>query len=70
MRLTIRTKLMASFGLVLTLSGGAGTLAYVQISRLAAAQEKASDLMGRVDSIGDLIAAVHLRRWRRRTRSS
>ncbi len=32
MRLTIRTKLLASFGLVLTLSTGAGMLAYVQIT--------------------------------------
>ncbi len=58
MRLTIRTKLLAAFGLVLALSGGAGLLAYVQISRLTVAQDKASDLMGRVDSIGDLLVAV------------
>ncbi len=58
MRLTIRTKLLASFGLVLTLSTGAGMLAYVQITRLSAAQDKANDLMGRVDGIGDMLAAV------------
>ncbi len=58
MRLTIRTKLLASFGLVLALSAGAGTLAYVKLTRLATAQSTASELMGRVDAIGDLTAAV------------
>jgi methyl-accepting chemotaxis protein len=58
MRVTIRTKLLAAFGLVLALSTGAGTLAYVQITRLTGAQEKASALLGRVDAIGDLVVAV------------
>ncbi len=45
-------------GLVLALSAGAGTLAYVKLTRLATAQSTASELMGRVDAIGDLTAAV------------
>ncbi len=70
MRLTIRTKLLASFGLVLALSAGAGTLAYVKLTRLATAQSTASELMGRVDAIGDLTAAVQSAALARRTPSS
>ncbi len=58
MRLTIKTKLLASFGLVLTLSGGAGVLAYVKLSSLAEAQTQASASMARADAVGEFLVAV------------
>ncbi len=54
MRLTIKTKLAAAFGVIITLSMAAGGIAFTNLSSMSETQVQLVRYTGRIDEVGDI----------------